>query len=263
MKIDTVIFDIGGVLVGLGRIHFFEQFGYSHEMCQRLLDSTLRNPNWKELDIGLLSDEEVIDRFVQDTPELEQEIRACMKNIHGVVYRLETSIPWIKEIKESGRRVLYLSNYSMKVARDNEDAMDFLPYMDGGLLSCDYNVIKPDPAFYQILIDKYDLDPSKCVFLDDLEDNLAAARKFIQACDCEGARSTVPGAIFAGQRTNAGTRIPPSYTSRLNPSNGPAEANVRGSAPYSSAGPLSEVNMIIVSRSIPSRTRWRMMSPIA
>ena len=125
MKIDTVIFDIGGVLVGLGRIHFFEQFGYSHEMCQRLLDSTLRNPNWKELDIGLLSDEEVIDRFVQDTPELEQEIRACMKNIHGVVYRLETSIPWIKEIKESGRRVLYLSNYSMKVAR--EWTGDFCP----------------------------------------------------------------------------------------------------------------------------------------
>ena len=135
MKIDTVIFDIGGVLVGLGRIHFFEQFGYSPEMCQRLLNSILRNPNWKEFDIGILSDEEVIDRFVQDTPELEQEIRACMKNIHGVVYRMETSIPWIREIRESGRRVLYLSNYSMKVARDNEDAMDFLPYMDGGLLS--------------------------------------------------------------------------------------------------------------------------------
>ena len=141
----------------------------------------------------ILSDEEVIDRFVQDTPELEKEIRSCMKNIHGVVYRLDTSIPWIREIKESGRRVLYLSNYSMKVARDNEDAMDFLPYMDGGLLSCDYNVIKPDPAFYQILIDKYDLDPSKCVFLDDLEDNLAAARKFgiqtIQVRDHEQAAS--------------------------------------------------------------------------
>ena len=81
----------------------------------------------------------------------------------------------------------------MKVARDNEDAMDFLPYMDGGLLSCDYNVIKPDPAFYQILIDKYDLDPSKCVFLDDLEDNLAAAREFgiqtIQVRDHEQAAS--------------------------------------------------------------------------
>lgn len=176
MKINTVIFDIGGVMVGLGRIHFFEQFGYPPEVCEKLLESTLKSPHWKEFDIGVLTDEEVIDRFVQDAPEMETQIRACMENIHGVVYRLETSIPWIKEIKESGRRVLYLSNYSMKVARENEDAMDFLPHMDGGLLSCDYNVIKPDPVFYQILIDKYDLDPGSCVFLDDLESNLETAR---------------------------------------------------------------------------------------
>ena len=176
MKINTVIFDIGGVMVGLGRLHFFEQFGYSPQMCERLLSSTMKSPHWKELDRGVLTDEEVIDRFVKDAPELETEIRRSMENVHGIVYRLETSIPWIEELRESGRRVLYLSNYSMKVANDNEDAMDFLSHMDGGLLSCDYKVIKPDPAFYMILIEKYDLEPSECVFLDDLEDNLAAAR---------------------------------------------------------------------------------------
>jgi putative hydrolase of the HAD superfamily len=81
----------------------------------------------------------------------------------------------------------------MKVARDNEDAMDFLAHMDGGLLSCDYQVIKPDPAFYQILIDKYDLEPSRCVFLDDLEANLEGARQFgihtIQVKDHEQAKA--------------------------------------------------------------------------
>ena len=176
MKINTVIFDIGGVMVGLGRLHFFEQFGYSPQMCERLLSSTMKSPHWKELDRGVLTDEEVIDRFVKHAPELETEIRRSMENVHGIVYRLETSIPWIEELRESGRRVLYLSNYSMKVANDNEDAMDFLSHMDGGLLSCDYKVIKPDPAFYMILIEKYGLEPSECVFLDDLEDNLAAAR---------------------------------------------------------------------------------------
>ena len=145
-------------------------------MCERLLSSTMKSPHWKELDRGVLTDEEVIDRFVKDAPELETEIRRSMENVHGIVYRLETSIPWIEELRESGRRVLYLSNYSMKVANDNEDAMDFLSHMDGGLLSCDYKVIKPDPAFYMILIEKYGLEPSECVFLDDLEDNLAAAR---------------------------------------------------------------------------------------
>ena len=37
-------------------------------------------------------------------------------------------------------------------------------------------MVKPDQAFYQLLIDKYDLDPAKCVFIDDLEANLEPAR---------------------------------------------------------------------------------------
>ena len=106
MKINTVIFDIGGVMVGLGRLHFFEQFGYSPQMCERLLSSTMKSPHWKELDRGVLTDEEVIDRFVKDAPELETEIRRSMENVHGIVYRLETSIPWIEELRESGRRVI-------------------------------------------------------------------------------------------------------------------------------------------------------------
>ena len=177
MKISTVIFDIGGVLVDFGRQHFFEQFGHSPQMCMRLYESTVRSPYWKEFDLGRIPDEEVIDLFAAYAPELESEIREAMKCVHGVVRRMDAAIPWIRKIQESGRRTLYLSNYSMKVARDNEDAMDFLPYLDGGLLSCDYHVITPDPAFYQILIDQYDLDPERCVFLDDLEENIAAAQQ--------------------------------------------------------------------------------------
>ncbi len=177
MEINTVIFDIGGVLVGFGREHFFEQFGYPDELCRKLYQSTIRSPYWKGFDRGVLPDAEVIDLMAAYTTELEQEIRLSMENVHGVVLRMDEAIPWIKEIQESGRRALYLSNYSMKVARENADALDFLPYLDGGILSCDYHVIKPDPAFYKILIEKYDLEPSKCVFLDDLEENLAAARE--------------------------------------------------------------------------------------
>ena len=126
MNIKTVIFDIGGVMVGLGRNRFFEQFGYAPEISEQVMNSTVKSRHWKELDRGILTDEEVIDRFVEDAPELEKEIRHCMENVHGIVYRLDTSIPWIRSLKDRGMQVLYLSNYSMKVARDNEDAMDFL-----------------------------------------------------------------------------------------------------------------------------------------
>ena len=49
MKINTVIFDIGGVMVGLGRMRFFQQFGYPQEICERVMNSTVKSPYWKEL----------------------------------------------------------------------------------------------------------------------------------------------------------------------------------------------------------------------
>ena len=95
MKITTVIFDIGGVMVGLGRIRFFNQFGFAPGVSEQVMNSTVKSVHWKELDRGILTDEEVIERFVKDAPELEKEIRLCMENVHGIVYRLDTSIPWI------------------------------------------------------------------------------------------------------------------------------------------------------------------------
>ena len=61
--------------------------------------------------------------------------------------------------------------------RDCADALYFLPEMDGGLFSCDVHRVKPDPAFYHLLIDKYDLEPARCVFIDDLAANLEPARE--------------------------------------------------------------------------------------
>ncbi|MDE5718684.1 MAG: HAD-IA family hydrolase [Lachnospiraceae bacterium] len=57
-------------------------------------------------------------------------------------------------------------------------ALDFLPHMDGGILSYEDKVIKPMPEIYQLLIDRYGLTPEECVFLDDTQRNLDGAEKF-------------------------------------------------------------------------------------
>ncbi len=59
----------------------------------------------------------------------------------------------------------------------NREALDFVPHMDGGIFSCDVNVIKPAADIYLKLIEKYDLKPEECIFIDDHKDNIAMARK--------------------------------------------------------------------------------------
>ena len=73
---------------------------------------------------------------------------------------------------------MYLSNFSEKAETDCARALDFIPYMDGGILSYQEKVIKPMPEIYQLLIDRYDLKPEECVFMDDTLVNLEGAERF-------------------------------------------------------------------------------------
>ena len=58
------------------------------------------------------------------------------------------------------------------------EALDFLPYTDGGILSYLDKVIKPEKEIYDLLLSRYELKAEECVFLDDTLKNVEAARKY-------------------------------------------------------------------------------------
>ncbi|MBR6770984.1 MAG: HAD family phosphatase [Lachnospiraceae bacterium] len=176
--IQTIIFDIGNVLAEFAWRQYFQAYGYSAEVLKRIAAATVGSRLWGEYDRGVLSDEEMIESFVQNDPGIEKELRESLKNVKGMVVRYEYAVPWVKELKERGYQVLVLSNFGRKAYEECKEALDFMEYMDGGILSWQVKVIKPEPEIYQLLIEKYSLIPENCVFLDDLEENLEAARKF-------------------------------------------------------------------------------------
>ena len=71
----------------------------------------------------------------------------------------------------------YLSNFSEKAHVECSAALDFIPYMDGGILSYQEKVVKPEPEIYERLLEKYDLKAHECVFLDDMQVNIDGAKK--------------------------------------------------------------------------------------
>ena len=176
--IRTIIFDIGNVLTVFGWKDFLRSFGFDPETEEKVAKATMDNVFWNEFDRGQLSDEEMLAGFIRNDPSVEKEIRQIFENMHGILTRADYAIPWIRELKAAGYQVLVLSYFYEKVARDNPDALDFLEYVDGGILSYRDGVIKPDPAIYRLLISRYDLKPEECVFLDDTQKNLDAAEKF-------------------------------------------------------------------------------------
>ncbi len=47
--------------------------------------------------------------------------------------------------------------------------------MDGSVVSAFERIVKPDPAIYLLLCERYGIDPATCLFVDDVQDNCRGA----------------------------------------------------------------------------------------
>lgn len=176
-KITTIIFDIGNVLVDFCWKEHIAAFGYDEEKQRRIAAASVQSADWNEFDRGVLSREEILDLFAKNDPGIEEEIRRTYKSLKGLLKQYDYTKPWIRELKEKGYRVLYLSNFSREAETDCAEEMDFIPLTDGGILSYKEKLIKPDPRIYELLTGTYGLIPDECLFFDDTPANIKAARE--------------------------------------------------------------------------------------
>ena len=176
--ITTIIFDIGNVLIDFDWDGFMarEFPGADTELINRLDEAVWGSGRWDRLDAGD-EPEKVFRSIIDYAPEHEKELRKIFENVGDTLKKRTTTPAWLKEMKARGYRLLYLSNYSRYVMEKNPEVLDFLPLLEGGVFSCDVKLIKPDPKIYECLIKKYNLVPGECVFIDDLEKNVSAAKK--------------------------------------------------------------------------------------
>lgn len=175
--IKNVIFDIGEVLVDFRWFDLLKEKGFSEELAERIVKATSKSKTWREFDRGHLTYSEVVDSFCSDSPELGKEIRLAFENLAGIVRLRPYAIPLIKKLKSRGMGVYYLSNWFKKICDDCPDALEFLPYTDGGIFSWQEGVVKPDYEIYRRLLAKYGLKAEECIFIDDNSQNVAAAKE--------------------------------------------------------------------------------------
>ena len=102
MAINTVIFDIGGVLVDFSWEDVIRRHGFDEDMVQRIGNASVRSSAWDEFDRGVLSTKEIIDGFVKNDPEIEDAIRLAFSDLTGLLIKRDRTIPWIKELKSKG-----------------------------------------------------------------------------------------------------------------------------------------------------------------
>lgn len=172
--INTIVLDIGMVLVDFPWRSYLKSFAFSQEKEEKIIQAVFEHPNWNEFDKGVLSDEEIIRLFCQDAPDCAQEIRAIFAGPREqMIAEYPFAASWVQELKGLGYRVLLLSNFGDTLF--NRVDFGFLPYVDGEIISYRVKCIKPDPQIYHILMEEYGLTGEEILFLDDNPANIKAA----------------------------------------------------------------------------------------
>lgn len=174
-EINTVIFDIGNVLAKFVPMQYLKSIGYDGEERDEIFNAIIENDIWNEYDKGIMTETEVINKYIERYPKLEDAVRKVFSDMKGIVRRFEYTDEWIESLKEQNIRVLYLSNISKTLYNDCEEELNFVADMDGGILSFEEKCSKPDSEIYKKLINKYNLEPDACIFVDDRQANIKAA----------------------------------------------------------------------------------------
>ena len=175
--IKNIVFDVGNVLVTYDWQSYLDSFHFPEEEKEAFVRRMFQHPVWNERDRGSLPDEEYLNEFLRLLPEYQDDVRRVFENIRDTISMRDYSASWTAYLKDRGYKLYILSNYSERVLGETRDKMPFLDNMDGIVFSCFVHYIKPEHEIYEYLLNKYDLVPQECVFLDDNAENVEGARK--------------------------------------------------------------------------------------
>ena len=173
--IDTVIFDLGNVLIGWDPRRLYRQLIEDEAQMEWFLREVC-NSEWNEQqDAGRPWTEATAllrDRF----PEHAELIDAYhLRWEETLIGAMEDSVALLAELRARGVRLLALTNWSQQTFPIARQRFAFLQWFEGIVVSGEERLIKPDPRIYQRLLERYAVDPSTALYIDDSARNVAAA----------------------------------------------------------------------------------------
>ncbi|MBR1658779.1 MAG: HAD family phosphatase [Oscillospiraceae bacterium] len=174
--IKNVLFDMGNVMIRWEPATFVRRQGFEGGDAALLVREVYGNVDWVMLDRGVLTDAEAAERIRARLPE---RLRPAVENLVSGWDDEPLPVPGMEKLAEDltakGYGLYLLTNCG---PRHREYWRKFPVsrfFGDRIMRSSDWNILKPDPAFYEKAFELFSLDRSECIFIDDNPANVEAA----------------------------------------------------------------------------------------
>lgn len=172
----NIIFDIGNVLLEFKPFDFLLKH-YDEKTMEDLMVIIFSSDELIEMDLGTMSVEDIKDIFSKRNPHYKKELHYVLDHWSEMLVPIQNNIKFVKILKEKDYNLYLLSNFPLKAFEEVFNKYDFFKYFDGQVISAYEHVIKPDEKIYNNLLKKYNLKPSECLFIDDMEANILTAKE--------------------------------------------------------------------------------------
>jgi putative hydrolase of the HAD superfamily len=175
--IKNLVFDLGNVLISFRPSEYFDKKGYPENIKNKILTDIFGSREWHMLDNGDINTAQAIDAIASKSTLNREEISHIFNLRTELIFPLDQNVRLLPGLKKQGFRLYFLSNFPMDLFEEVKTGYYFFKYFDGGVISAEAKASKPDKRIYEILLEKYSLLSDECLFIDDLEENVMAARE--------------------------------------------------------------------------------------
>lgn len=178
MKIETIIFDLGGVLVDWNPEYvYLNEFNGDRKKMQWFFDNICTS-SWNEEQDGGYPMADATEERINLFPKYKKLIKIFYGRWEEMLKgEIGETVEILHKLKRKKYKLIALTNWSAETFPVAVKKFKFLKLFDGIVVSGKVKMLKPFPEIYNYTLKKYGLIANKSIFIDDRISNVDGAIK--------------------------------------------------------------------------------------
>jgi len=177
IRIDTILLDLGGVLIDWNPRYLYRPlFGGDEDSMEHFL-AEVCPPQWNhEFDAGRAFDDGIAERqqqFPEHAALIAQWKTGWEQMLRGPI---QSTVELVDELRHRGYRLYALTNWSAETFPVARERYPFLAWFEDIVVSGEVMLAKPDRRIFELTIQRCGLAPASTIYVDDSVRNVEAAR---------------------------------------------------------------------------------------
>jgi 2-haloacid dehalogenase len=174
--IEAVVFDVGGVLLDWNPRHLYRKLFEEREEMDSFLEEICTLQWHAKHDRGYPTERSCAELAARH-PEHAEEIWAWAHRSEEMISGpIDQTVEILRELLDGGVRCFALTNMERETYPRRLERYPFMRWFEGTVVSGFEGISKPDAGIFELLLERFGLEPANTLMIDDSPLNLSTAR---------------------------------------------------------------------------------------